>query len=94
MVTAEATIRNEAGIHCRPSTHIVKTIRDYEGEMKVVNPDGVESDLRSMLSLMMLALSCGTKVKLEVTGPQEEEQLQVLVGLFEYEYDFPPREDS
>lgn len=91
MVRAQATIRNEAGIHCRPSTHIVKTVRDYDGKMNVTNSDGETSDLCSMLSLMILALGHGSVVTLEVDGPQEEEQLQVLVDLFEFEYDFPPQ---
>ncbi len=93
MVSTDATIKNEAGIHCRPSTHIIKTLQAYEGRLKVTNPDGGSSDLRSMLSLMMLALAHGTRITLEVEGPDEEAKLQELVGLFEYEYDFPSLDD-
>lgn len=84
----QATIRNEAGIHCRPSTHIIKTVQDYGGRMCLRCSEG-ESDLRSMLSLMMLGLTQGTEVELEVEGPDEEAQLEKLIGLFEFEYDFP-----
>lgn len=83
-----ATIRNEAGIHCRPSTHIIKEVKDYDGRMKVSCTEG-ESDLRSMLTLMMLGLTEGTAVDLEVEGPDEDAQLEKLIGLFEFEYDFP-----
>lgn len=93
MVSSEAKIKNEAGIHCRPSTHIVKTLQTYEGRLKVTNQEGDSSDLRSMLSLMMLALAHGTRITLEVEGPDEEAQLQELIALFEYEYDFPPQGD-
>lgn len=48
-----------------------------------------ESDLRSMLSLMMLGLTQGTEVEVEVDGPDEQAQLEKVVGLLEYEYDFP-----
>jgi phosphotransferase system HPr (HPr) family protein len=84
----KAHIYNEAGIHCRPSTHIIKTVKDYPGVMKVSVPDG-DCDLRSMLGLMMLSLTFGSDVELEVEGPDEDAQLQTLIDLFETEYDFP-----
>jgi len=83
-----ATIHNEAGIHCRPSTHILKTVQGYPGRMKVSCSEG-ESDLSSMLGLMMLSLTCGSVVEVEVEGPDEEAHLQKLIELLETEYDFP-----
>jgi len=87
-VSGNATIRNEAGIHCRPSTHIIKNVEGYKGEMCVRAESG-ESDLRSMLSLMMLGLTQGTPVEVEVDGPEEEAQLATIIGMLEHEYDFP-----
>jgi phosphotransferase system HPr (HPr) family protein len=89
---ANAVVRNEAGIHCRPSAHIVKQAASYPGKITVTGPMGGSSDLRSMLSLMMLALTCGTRVHIEVEGPDEESQLAALVDLFEFHYDFPTEE--
>lgn len=89
-VQGKATIQNEAGIHCRPSAHIVKEVKSYPGTMRVRH-DGEESDLRSMLSLMMLALTQGAEVDLEVSGPEEEAQLQKMIKLLEFQYDFPPQ---
>lgn len=86
---AKARVRNEAGIHCRPSAHIVKQLAGYSGSMRVIHGEEGESDLRSMLSLMMLALTHETEVEVEVEGPNEETQLQKIVELLEYEYDFP-----
>lgn len=83
-----AKIKNEAGIHCRPSAHIVKEVKGYRGEI-TVSHEGEESDLRSMLSLMMLALVQGAEVDVTVDGPKEEAQLRKVIDLLEYEYDFP-----
>jgi phosphotransferase system HPr (HPr) family protein len=83
-----ATIHNEAGIHCRPSTHILKAVQGYPGRMRVSCKEG-DSDLTSMLGLMMLSLTCGTQVEVEVEGPDEEAQLRKLIELLETEYDFP-----
>lgn len=89
VVKAKARVRNEAGIHCRPSAEIVKQVAGYRGTMRVIHPNDGESDLRSMLSLMMLALTQDTEVEVEVDGPDEQKQLQKIVELLEYEYDFP-----
>ncbi len=90
-VQGRAKIQNEAGIHCRPSAHIVKSVADYPGEMRVWNEEG-ESDLRSMLSLMMMALTCGTEVDVEVSGDDEAAHLEKVIGLLETVYDFPPQD--
>lgn len=89
-VTGKAIIQNEAGIHCRPSAHIVKSVQGYKGVMRVWNEEG-ESDLRSMLSLMMMALTPGTEVHVEVNGPDESSQLAAVIELLERVYDFPPQ---
>ena len=54
-----------------------------------VRAESGESDLRSMLSLMMLGLTQGTPVEVEVEGPGEQEQLANIIGMLEFEYDFP-----
>ena len=86
---ATATIKNGAGIHCRPSTHIIKTLQDCPAEVKIIKPGEGESDLKSMLSLMMLALTCDTEVDVEVSGPEEDDWCRKVVELLETEYDFP-----
>jgi len=85
----KAKVYNEAGIHCRPSTHIIKTVQDYPGRMRLIHPGEGECELRSMLDLMMLGLVCGTEVEIEVEGPDEEAQLRKLIELVETQYDFP-----
>lgn len=87
--SATAIIQNEAGIHCRPSTHILKATAECPAEVIIRKPGEGESDLTSMLSLMMLGLTCETEVEVEVTGPDEELWCQKIVELLETEYDFP-----
>lgn len=80
---------NEAGIHCRPSTHIIKTLQGYPGRIRVLHAQNGECDLTSMLDLMMLGLTCGSEVDIEVEGPDEAAKLVEVVGMFEKVYDFP-----
>ncbi|MGA0368262.1 MAG: HPr family phosphocarrier protein [Kiritimatiellia bacterium] len=88
-VQGKATVMNEAGIHCRPSTHIIKSVQSYPGRIRVVHAENGECDLTSMLDLMMMGLTCGSEIQIEVEGPDEEDQLRKTIDLFEFEYDFP-----
>jgi phosphotransferase system HPr (HPr) family protein len=85
-----ATVRNAAGIHCRPSAVIVKSLADYEGQV-TIEKDGKRSDLRSVISLISLALTEGQQVTVRVKGPDEEAVCRSVVELIETHFDFPPR---
>ena len=86
------TIRNKAGIHCRPSGVILNAIRDeFPGHrFRLAAPAG-EIELESMLDLLSLGLSRGTEARLIVEGPDPDRALKRIGDLFEYEFDFPPR---
>jgi phosphotransferase system HPr (HPr) family protein len=93
MIEAQATIKNEMGIHCRPSAVILKKAADYPGDLRVIAPSG-ECALNSVMGLMALGLEQGTVVTIRVDGPDEEDTCRMLVELFETHFDFPPREDG
>ena len=90
MIEAKAVIQNEAGIHCRPSAILVKEGCAYEGEILVTAPSGT-CQLTSALELIMLGLEKGTEIDIQVSGPDEENEIKKLVELFETHFDFPPR---
>jgi len=90
MSVKTATIRNEAGIHCRPSACIVKVVEGYQGRIRVTSGDNAV-DIRSMMSILSLGLPQGAEITIEVAGPEEESMCSRLVTLFETEFDFPPR---
>ena len=87
------TVRNKAGIHCRPSGVILTAIKNEFPDhfFEVVNPSGTRMEINSMLALLSLELTCGTKALLRVEGIDEEKALQKIGDLLEYEFDFPPR---
>ena len=90
MVEATATIRNSAGIHCRPSAAIVKAISDYPGQLSISAPGGT-CDPRSIMGLLSLCLEPGTPVRITVDGPDETAIACKLVELLETNFDFPTR---
>ncbi|QBG49134.1 HPr family phosphocarrier protein [Verrucomicrobia bacterium S94] len=90
MFEAKATIKNEAGIHCRPSAILVKEGSAYPGRILVTAPSG-SCDLTSALECIMLGLEKGTEITIQVSGPDEEAFARKLVELFETHFDFPPQ---
>ncbi len=90
MFEAKAVVRNEAGIHCRPSAILVKEGSSYAGKIRVIAESGT-CDLTSALECIMLGLEKGAAVTIQVTGPDEEAYALKLVKLFETHFDFPPR---
>ncbi len=89
MAERTAKIRNEAGIHCRPSAFIVRVVEGYQGRIRVISEEG-DVDIRSMMSILSLGLQQGAEITIQVSGPEEESMCSELVTLFETEFDFPP----
>ena len=85
------TVRNKAGIHCRPSGVILNTIKNEfpNHYIEVASPNGSTLEINSILSLISLELSCGTEATLRVEGIDEEIAVKKLGDLFETEFDFP-----
>ena len=81
-------MKNEAGIHCRPSAILVTEGSAYSGEILISAESGT-CTLTSALELIMLGLEVETVVTIQVTGPDEEVFCQKLVELFETHFDFP-----
>ena len=88
MVRMEAIIKNEAGIHCRPSAVIINERAEYEGQVTIYSAQG-STKLTSVLELIMLGLEKNANIQIEVSGTNEEVFANRLVELFEKEFDFP-----
>ena len=88
MITMVATIRNNYGIHVRPSAIIVKFAQGYEGTAEVTSPKGEKGNLKNILSLISLGICKGQTATIRVSGPDEERTAAELVKLFETQFDF------
>jgi len=94
MIEKKVKIYNKAGIHCRPSSVILTTIKtDYPDTNFTLTKDGQPPmELNSILSLISLGLHHGNEALLQVEGPNEEEACAKIASLLENEFDFPPQE--
>ncbi len=89
MIEINATIKNSAGIHCRPSALIIKAASAYAGKIQVDSPGHGTCTLRSVLDLISLGLEHGARVVIRVEGEDEAAFCRKLADLFETEFDFP-----
>ena len=86
------TVRNRAGIHCRPSSAIVNAMQqEFPDHLFEVTVGDTTTEINGILELLSLGLTRGTEAVLRVEGPDEERAIERIGDLFEYEFDFPPR---
>lgn len=81
MYSQEVQIQNETGMHARPAQLLVQTAGKYRSRITIRNENGAEADAKSILGLMSMALTKGTKVTIEAEGPDEKEAVEALAEL-------------
>ncbi len=80
MQQQEFEIVNKLGLHARASALFVKTAGKFKSEIKLAR-ESVEVNGKSIMGIMMLAASKGTRVRLTVEGADEEEAMQAMGNL-------------
>ena len=80
MPSGSARILNEAGLHARPATSLVKLANTFEARIEIVMGDRTV-DAKSVLEVLTLAASRGTELEFRTEGPDADEALEALVGL-------------
>lgn len=80
MQQQEFEIVNKLGLHARASALFVKTASKFQSEVKLAR-ESVEVNGKSIMGIMMLAASKGTRISLTVEGPDEEEAMQTIGAL-------------
>ncbi|MFO7303452.1 MAG: HPr family phosphocarrier protein [Acidobacteriota bacterium] len=82
MIRGEATVVNRLGLHARAAARFVQLASRYRSTVRV-EAGGRAMDGKSILGLLLLAASQGTRVVIEVDGVDEQDALTALVGLVE-----------
>ncbi len=80
-VERELQIINKLGLHARPAMLLVKTASKFQSSIKLVK-DNVEANAKSIMGVLVLAAEKGSKIKILVDGPDEEEALEAIAKLF------------
>jgi len=79
------TIKNRLGLHARAAALLVKTANKFASEV-TIEKDGLEVNGKSIMGILMLAASKGTKITLKVEGRDSVLALQTLGRLIENKF--------
>ena len=80
----DIAITNPAGLHARPASAIILAVAASEATVKISNPEtGAETDCQSVMGLLSLAATPGSRLHIEVAGEDAERLIATLVKLFE-----------
>ncbi len=84
MATAEreVTIPNKFGLHARPAMQFVELANRYTSKVEVSN-GSLSVDAKSIMSMMRLAATKGTVLKVVADGDDAEDAVSALAELVE-----------
>jgi len=80
MTEREAEIVNRLGLHARAAAKLVNTAARFQSRVTVTK-DGEEVDAKSILGVLLLAASQGTRLTVRCEGEDEAECIQAVAGL-------------
>lgn len=81
MAAKEVTIINETGLHARPAQLFVQKASEFASAIKVKKEGGATGDAKSILGLMSLGLTKGSKITIEASGDDAEQAVTTLAEL-------------
>jgi phosphocarrier protein HPr len=76
----EVTIVNRRGLHARAAARFVKVAEQFAADIQVIK-DGMVASGTSIMGLMMLAATKGSKLELTAAGREAEAALDALAKL-------------
>ncbi len=82
MITCDIEIINKLGMHARAAAKFVTTASQYSSEIQLSREEQ-SVDGKSIMGVMMLAASQGTKLTIRVDGEDESQALTALKNLIE-----------
>ena len=76
------TVSNKLGLHARPATLFVETALNKSSDITVRRCDQDQTvDAKSVMQMMMLAATQGTKIEITATGCDADDAIGGLVDL-------------
>jgi len=80
VLSAEFVVRNEHGLHARPGTMLVNTIKQFTSDITVTNLDGSgkPANGRSLMKVVALGVKKGHRLRFTASGDDAEQALHAI----------------
>ena len=86
MITKKLTILNKLGLHARAAAKVVSIANEFESTI-IITKDGKNADARSIMKLLMLSASQGSRINIEVDGTDQKDAMKSIEKLFNNKFD-------
>lgn len=85
MVIGDTIVKNKTGLHARPAAALAKAAAKFKSKITIKNLDtgSEEANAKSVVTIMTLGMSKGTKVCITADGEDAEEAISVLISLID-----------
>ena len=88
MAERRVQVTSRLGLHARAAANLVRVATQFQSSLTLQRLDGnSEADAKSILSILTLAASRGTELRVVAHGDDEQEALDAVVGLFSRDFD-------
>lgn len=80
VLSAEFVVRNEHGLHARPGTMLVNTIKQFNSDITVANLDGsgTPANGRSLMKVVALGVKKGHRLRFTAQGEDAKQALEAI----------------
>ena len=79
------TIKNKLGLHARAAALLVKAANQFISNVSL-EKDGLEVNGKSIMGILMLAATKGTRITLKAEGKDAEQAIETLGKLIENKF--------
>ena len=76
------TVKDPIGIHARPAGMLAKRAKEFSSEI-MIEKDGKSASATRLMSVMGLCIRCGDRIRVTVSGADEEFAARELEHFFE-----------
>lgn len=77
----DVKVVDKAGIHARPATLLAKKAAEYKGTDIQISSNGKSVDMKSMMKIMTLGVSCGDSVNISASGDDAAAAVKTLATM-------------
>ena len=86
MESIQVLVKNKLGLHARASAKLTEVSSEFESEIALIFNDQ-KVNAKSIMGVMMLAASLGSKITIEAEGVDESEAIKKIQEIFESKFD-------
>ena len=80
MYSKEVTLQNQVGLHARPATFFIQKANEFKSSIWV-EVEERRINAKSLLGVLSMGITKGTRISLIAEGPDEEDAVNALADM-------------